>query len=66
MHKSREIHCKTVLRILVYMIYQEFLKNGVAIQEVWSYSPSLYSNAGSVGDRCDRKSITGYLIFVGG
>ena len=64
MHKSREIHQKTALRILTYIkgsLDKELLYKNHEHLRIEAFSDSNYTV-----DKRDRKSTYGYYTYVGG
>jgi len=63
MHQPRETHWLAAMRVLVCI--KSGPKKGLVYRKHRHVHISGYSDSGYVGDREDRKSTTGYCIFVG-
>jgi len=63
MHQPREIHWTATLRFLTYI--KSSLEKDLLYKKHEHIRIFCYSDSGYVGDKGNRKSITGYCTFVG-
>ena len=63
MHQPRETHWLAAMRVLTYI--KSCPGKGLLYRKHRHVHISEYSDSKYVGDRGDRKSTTGYYIFVG-
>lgn len=62
--EPKMIHWLAVKRVLCYFFRTQ--KHGIALRQVKDFSVTAYCDADWEGDTVDRKSRTGFLVYVGG
>jgi len=62
-HQLRETYWLAMIRVLAYI--KSCLGKGLVYRTHGHVRISRYSDSGYIGDRGDRKSTTGYCIFIG-